>query len=207
MVVGEERHGEERLRWEWKLITRTLQGDERAFGELYRAYAKTIFSRVLVPRLGNRQAAEDALAETFRTAFERLEQFESRERSIYSWLARIAANKATDMHRVKQRTARALTTFEQMLQPLSAGPRDPEDNVLAEDEQRALAERICAVMQVLNPRYRRAIELRFMEERSREDCADALEVKVSTFDVVVLRALRAFRREWDKMEVDRGAGA
>ena len=59
-VEGEERHGKARLRWERKLIRRTLQGDERAFGELYRAYAPGIFARVLMPRLGNRQAAEDA---------------------------------------------------------------------------------------------------------------------------------------------------
>ena len=49
----------------------------------------------------------------------------------------------------------------------------------------------------LNPRYRRALELRFFEERSRQECAAALEVKLGTFDVLLLRALRAFRKEWD----------
>lgn len=199
VVEGDERHGKARLRWERKLIRRTLEGDERAFGDLYRAYAQSIFARVLMPRLGNRQAAEDALAETFRTAFERLESFESRDTSIYSWLARIAANKATDMHRVKQRTARALTSFEQMLEPLRPEGSGPAAAMEAADELRVLREAIALVMERLNPRYRRAIELRFMEEKSREACAEAMAVKVGTFDVVVLRALRAFRREWDKV--------
>lgn len=198
-MEGDERHGKERLRWERKLIRRTLQGDERAFGELYRAYADRIFRSVLVPKLGNRQAAEDALAETFRTAFERLETFESRDRSIFSWLARIAANKATDMHRVKQRTSRALTSFEQMLEPLRPIGEQPGAALEAEQELKVLRERIAEVMERLNPRYRRAIELRFMEEQSREACAAAMEVKIGTFDVVILRALRAFRREWDKV--------
>jgi len=198
-VEGDERHGKERLRWERKLIRRTLEGDERAFGELYRAYAGPIFARVLLPKLGNRQAAEDALAETFRTAFERLDRFESRDKSIFSWLARIASNKATDMHRVKQRTSRALTNFEQMLEPLLPTGEEPAAALEAEQELTALRERIAAVMEQLNPRYRRAIELRFMEEKSREDCAEAMEVKIGTFDVVILRALRAFRKEWDKV--------
>ena len=199
-MEGDERHGAERLRWERKLIRRTLEGDERAFGELYRAYAPAIFARVLLPRLGNRQAAEDALAETFRTAFERLDAFESRDKSIYSWLARIAANKATDMHRVKQRTSRALTNFEQMLEPLAPTRSEgPGEALEAAEELRVLRERIAVVMERLNPRYRRAIELRFMEERSREACAEAMDVKLGTFDVLVLRALRAFRREWDKV--------
>ena len=198
-MEGDERHGKERLRWERKLIRRTLEGDERAFGELYRAYAGPIFARVLLPKLGNRQAAEDALAETFRTAFERLDRFESRDKSIFSWLARIASNKATDMHRVKQRTSRALTNFEQMLEPLQPTGEEPTAAIEAEQELKALRERIAQVMEQLNPRYRRAIELRFMEEKSREDCAEAMEVKIGTFDVVILRALRAFRKEWDKV--------
>ena len=201
-MEGDERHGEARLRWERKLIHRTLEGDERAFGDLYRAYAQPIFGRVLMPRLGNRQAAEDALAETFRTAFERLDGFEPRGTSIYSWLARIAANKATDMHRVKARTARALTSFEQMWKPLRPEGEGPAKALETADELRVLRAAIAEVMARLNPRYRRAIELRFMEEESREGCAQAMDIKVGTFDVVVLRALRAFRREWDKVRAE-----
>lgn len=188
----------ERLRWEKRCIEQTLGGDNAAFGELYRSYAGPLFARVLMPRLGNRSAAEDALAETFRTALERLHQFESRKVSIYFWLSRIAANKATDMHRVKSRTSRALTNFEGLLAPL----RDDTPEPGSEAERRAEAERLKAsvaqTLERLNPRYRRAIELRFLEDKPRQTCADALEVKLGTFDVVLLRALRAFRREWDK---------
>jgi RNA polymerase sigma-70 factor (ECF subfamily) len=53
------------------------------------------------------------------------------------------------------------------------------------------------VLERLNDRYRRAIELRFLEELSRESCAAALDVKLGTFDVLLLRALRAFRKDWD----------
>ncbi len=48
----------------------------------------------------------------------------------------------------------------------------------------------------INPRYRRALELRFFEDQDRDRCAAALEVKIGTFDVLLLRALRAFRAAW-----------
>lgn len=55
---------------------------------------------------------------------------------------------------------------------------------------------IARVLESINPRYRRAIELRFLEEQPREACATALGVTLGTFDVVLLRALRAFRAQW-----------
>ncbi|MCB9624550.1 MAG: hypothetical protein H6723_14650 [Sandaracinus sp.] len=115
----------ERLRWEDECLARAKRGERAAFGELYREYAPAIFARVLLPKLGNRPAAEDALAETFRVALERLHQYESRGVSFYFWLVRIAANKATDMHRVKQRTGRALSSLESLLGPLADAPDGP----------------------------------------------------------------------------------
>jgi DNA-directed RNA polymerase specialized sigma24 family protein len=55
------------------------------------------------------------------------------------------------------------------------------------------------VLASVNPRYRRAIELRFLDDRSREDCARLMEVKLGTFDVLLLRALRAFRQQWHEL--------
>jgi RNA polymerase sigma-70 factor (ECF subfamily) len=54
----------------------------------------------------------------------------------------------------------------------------------------------------INARYREAISLRFLEDQSREACAARLGVKVGTFDVLLLRALRAFRKRWEELPVD-----
>ena len=169
-----------------------------AFGALYREYAPLLFRRVLMPRLGRRDAAEDALAETFKTALEKLHQFQPKKVSVYFWLSRIAMNKATDMHRVRARTGRALSSFEDLLGPLRE--QIPQPGLAAEkaEEAKAIHAAIAATMEALNPRYRWAIELRFLEGKSRDACAEIMEVKVGTFDVLILRALRAFRREWTK---------
>jgi RNA polymerase sigma factor (sigma-70 family) len=184
------------MRWEHRCVARAKKGDRQAFAELYEAFASPLYRRVLLPRLGDVAAAEDALAETFRTALERLDQFEHRGASLWSWLCRIAINKATDMYRVKDRTRRALVNFEGLLGPLREAPEAPGAAEETREAQARMRRAVGDVLDRLNPRYRRAIELRFFEERPREDCAEILEVKLGTFDVVLLRALRAFRREW-----------
>ncbi len=184
------------------LVAAARRGESAAVAELYRAFAARLYRTVLVPRLGNPQAAEDALSETFRTALERLDQFDERGTSLYFWLARIAVNKATDMHRVKARTRRALASFEDLLAPLRPSAPRPEKQLVERERETLLRERVSEVMEGLNPRYARAIELRFFEDKSREECAELLEVKLGTFDVVLLRALRAFRKRWEAL----GAG-
>jgi len=188
----------ENLAWERRCIAAARKGDRAAFAELYRRYAPELFRRVLMPRLGNRQAAEDALSETFRTFLERIDKYEDQGKSVWYWLARVSVNKATDMHRVKGRTNRALANFKSLLDPLREGPGNPESEAFVEIEKERLGEAVQETMERLNPRYRRAIELRFLEDKSRQDCAEALEVKLGTFDVLILRALRAFRKEWER---------
>ncbi len=186
------------LAWERRQIAAARKGDRKAFAELYRRYAPELFRRVLMPRLGNRQAAEDALSETFRTFLERIDRYEDQGKSVWYWLARIAVNKATDMHRVKGRTQRALVSFKSLLDPLRKGPERPDEEAFSDVETERLGRAVKETMERLNPRYRRAIELRFLEDRPRQECADELEVKLGTFDVLILRALRAFRKEWER---------
>jgi len=194
--VDENLNDAGRLRWEAPLVERAKSGDRVAMAELYRAFADRLYHRVLVPRLGNRDAAVDALGETFRVGFERLAQFESRGTSIYFWLSRIAVNKAMDMHRARATTGRALTSFETMMAPLLPQAVRPDEAFDAADDAHRARGAVERVLGALNPRYARAIRLRFFDELSRESCAEALEVTVPTFDVVLLRALRAFKKAW-----------
>lgn len=187
------------LREEQTLLEKARGGSPAAVAHLYRAFAPRLYRTVLMPRLGNAQAAEDALSETFRTALEKLDSFDDKGTSIYFWLSRIAVNKATDMHRVKARTRRALTSFEELLAPLRPSAPRPEKQLAEAERVVMLKETVATVLERINPRYARAITLRFMEDRSREDCASEMDVKLGTFDVVLLRALRAFKKEWEAL--------
>jgi RNA polymerase sigma factor (sigma-70 family) len=188
-------------------MNRLRSGDLDAIAELYRAFARPLYARILLPQLGDTDAAEEALAETFRIALERLNQYQDRGVSVWFWLARIAGNKAMDMHREKGRTGRALANFDKLLAPLRLTMPSPAVLIELQLELEELRRLIAATLERINPRYRRAIELRLMEEQPRERCAVALEVTVPTFDVVLLRALRAFRKEWSALARERQGGA
>ena len=81
---------------------------------------------------------------------------------------------------------------------LADAPDGPGQQLEDAREMARLRGRVSRCLEALNPRYRQAIELRFFEERERQECADVLEVKLGTFDVLILRALRAFRKEWER---------
>jgi RNA polymerase sigma-70 factor, ECF subfamily len=191
-----------RRRWEQECVTRAVQGDAQAFGEIYDAYSERIYRRVLFTLLGNAAAAEDALAETFRVAFQRLGSYRPGEVSIYYWLAAIARNKALDMHRARKVTGRALASFEALLEPLALAPDSPEQLFEQESSRQRLGLAVQSTLSQINARYGQAIVLRFLEDQSREACAARLGVKVGTFDVLLLRALRAFRKRWEELHVD-----
>ncbi|HMI94508.1 MAG TPA: RNA polymerase sigma factor [Polyangiales bacterium] len=183
------------LDWERACMARARAGDMAAFAELYRRFAPRLYSHVLLPKLGSAEAAEDALSDSFRALLEHIAELESDERSVWPWLCRVATNKAYDMHRNKARTRRALCNSESLLGPLLPAP-DAAAALELDDSRAELQNAVARVLSVLTPRYRQALELRFFQDRPREQCAQLLAVKLGTFDVLVLRALRAFRKQW-----------
>jgi RNA polymerase sigma factor (sigma-70 family) len=182
------------------------RGDGRAFDRLYAAYAQPLYRRILLPRLGDPAAAEDALGETFRKFVERIAAYQDQGKGLWPYLATIAVNLAHDAHRERSRSGRALASFATLLAPLQAAgsaPPAPDEG----PDRAALAAAVERALAALNPRYREAIALRFFQERERVDCARLLEVKLGTFDVLLLRALRAFRERWQEQQAATAATA
>jgi RNA polymerase sigma-70 factor (ECF subfamily) len=184
------------LQEERKCLGALRRGDRAAFRRLYEVMAPPLYARILLPRLGDAQSAEDVLAETFQKAIEKLDGYQDRGGSIWSWLVAIAANRASDVHRQRARDGRGQAGLAALLAPLlgdGAAAAGSTDEAL--DGERLRAE-VARTLERLNPRYRRALELRFFDDRPRDECAALMEVKLGTFDVLLLRALRAFRAEW-----------
>lgn len=174
------------------MIARLQQGDRAAFAVLYGWYGELIYRQAILPRLPIPELAEDCLRETFRTALEKIESFRLENRSIFFWLRRIAVNKAIDIHRRHRRDERLSEQIQ--LEPSSgagAGAVERPDRNLEVEEVRRLVE---ASLDNLNARYAKALRMRLIEERTREECAESLGVTVGNFDVILHRAAKAFRK-------------
>ena len=178
---------------EAQVIQRLKQGDREAAAELYHWYAARLYRQAILPRLPVRELAEDVLKDTFRIALEKIDSFESTDRSIFFWLRRIAIHRAIDVHRAHQRRRRQQerTTPAETAEHTMATPPPRPDRAPQVAETRAMVE---LSLSRLNQRYAQALRMRLLEECSREECADALGVKVGNFDVIFHRATKAFRK-------------
>lgn len=185
-------------------MSRAQAGDREALRLLLGRHSDALYSRVILPRAGDTTVAEDVLKETMVTAIEKLSTFRWQGRSIYFWLRQIAVNKVIDHHRATGRSGKLAQAIAGEPEPAILPTREtlPEAALIAEEERRINAERIGATLEQINPRYRRAIELRLIEELPREECAKRLEVTVGTFDVLLFRAVRAFRRAFGERDVE-----
>ncbi|MBT3222638.1 MAG: sigma-70 family RNA polymerase sigma factor [Proteobacteria bacterium] len=173
------------------MIERLKQGDRDAFATLYGWYGDSIYRQAVLPRLPNRELAEDCLRETFRTALEKIESFRIENRSIFFWLRRIAVNKAIDIHRRHKRDqALADAVNAEPNTHLSHQPPRPDRGLEIADAKK----QVDTSLTQLNPRYAQALRLRLIEDRSREECAESLGVTVGNFDVILHRACKAFRK-------------
>lgn len=185
-----------RLEEERRLVERARAGDPDALRPIFERYAEPLYGTVILPRLGDVVAAEDVLRETMLTAIEKIHQFVWQGKGIYGWLRQIAMNKVMDTHRRAKRAGRLAQALAEEL-PVETEPEElAEARLIAEEERRRAARRVAATLEALPPRYREAISLRLVEEFSREECARRMNVTVGHFDVLLFRAVRAFRKHF-----------
>ncbi|MGH7293298.1 MAG: RNA polymerase sigma factor, partial [Polyangiaceae bacterium] len=184
----------ERLERERRLVERAHAGDRDAVGQLLTAHGPALYRCVLLPRLGSEAAARDALSEVYARVVERIDRFRWQNVGFWPWLRTVALRVALDQLRARKRLV--LWEAEDVAREVDAAQTTtPVDQRLGEHRERAAARaKVEEALSRIHPRYARAIRLRVLEERSREDVARELEVSTATFDVVLHRAMQAMRK-------------
>lgn len=168
-------------------------GDRQALGSILRTYGPRLFRSVLLPRLGNRALAEEALAVTYAKVIEHFDQFTWQNVGVYPWLRVVAMRIALDQLRARKREI----LFEPADLERELNSHAPEGSTAELLERRDLAaarQKVDDALAGINPRYARVIRLRILEERPREEVALEMEISVATLDVVLHRALTALRK-------------
>jgi RNA polymerase sigma factor (sigma-70 family) len=184
------------LEEEQRLVEAAQAGNLDAMRPLLDRYAQPLYGTVILPRLGDSASAEEVLRDTLATAVEKIGRFTWQGKTIYPWLRQIAINKVYDVHRQSKRSRRLADAMQHEV-PVESDPDSHADaQLMADQERRAHRERIDQTLDLLAERYRRAIELRLIQELPREVCARRLNVTIGTFDVLLFRAVRAFRKQF-----------
>ena len=184
------------LEEEQRLVEAAQAGNLDAMRPLLDRYAQPLYGTVILPRLGDAASAEEVLRDTLATAVEKIRRFTWQGKTLYPWLRQIAINKVYDVHRQSKRSRRLADAMAQEV-PNESDPESHADaQLIADQERRSNRDRIDHTLDQLAERYRRAIELRLIQELPREVCARRLNVSIGTFDVLLFRAVRAFRKQF-----------
>jgi RNA polymerase sigma-70 factor (ECF subfamily) len=185
---------DEQLERERRLVERGHAGDRAAIGELLAAHGPALYRSVLLPRLGSEAAARDALSEVYARVVERFDRFTWQNVGFWPWLRTVALRVALDQLRARKRLV--LWAAEDVAREVDAAQTaTPVDQKLSEHRDRQAARaKVEEALARIHPRYARAIRLRVLEERPRDEVARELEVTPATFDVVLHRAMQALRK-------------
>lgn len=184
------------LEEEQRQVEEAQAGNLDAMRPILERYAQPLYGTVILPRLGDAASAEEVLRDTLATAVEKIRRFTWQGKSIYPWLRQIAINKVYDVHRQAKRSRRLADAMVHEV-PIETDPDSHADAQLIADQERAAHRtRIDDAMAQIAERYRVAIELRLIQELSREECAKKLGITIGTFDVLLFRAVRAFRKHF-----------
>ena len=184
------------LEEEQRLVEEAQQGNLDAMRPILERYAQPLYGTVILPRLGDTVSAEEVLRDTLATAVEKIKRFTWQGKSIYPWLRQIAINKVYDVHRQSKRSRRLADAMVHEVAIESDPTTHADAQLMADQERRAHRDRIDDTLGQLQDRYRTAIELRLVQELPREECARRLGVTIGTFDVLLFRAVRAFRKHF-----------
>lgn len=160
------------------------RGDERAFGELYKAYVNDIYRYVLY-RVGNVETAQDITAEVFLRAVQGLVRYQDRDVPLLAWLYRIAHARVVDYYRKTRRVGEA-QDIEEIEVPTT---HDLDASLVLNFQQRSLREAILK----LSPDQQQVIMLRFVEGYNIEQTANALGKSQGAVKMLQRRALQAMR--------------
>ncbi|MDP3937150.1 MAG: sigma-70 family RNA polymerase sigma factor [Deltaproteobacteria bacterium] len=165
------------------LVRLACGGDREAFRRLVERHYRRVY-HIARRMLGDPQAAEDIVQETFLAAFKHLPGFEARAR-FSTWITTIAMNRCRN-HLRSAAVSRSA--------PLSADPPAPASaSPEAQAGARELAVHLERALASLSPDQREVILLRDVEGLAYDAIAEALDIEAGTVKSRLHRAREAMR--------------
>jgi RNA polymerase sigma-70 factor (ECF subfamily) len=174
-----------------EVIQRCRRGEVELFRVLAARYQDRIYSLAL-RLLGNPEEALDAAQETFVRVFRALGQFDE-ERPFAPWISRIATNTCVGLLRKRRPDVFSLDAMPEHEAEAALATASADTDPWLQLERSLRDEEIqCAVM-ALPEANRMVILLRYTDELSYEEIAEAMELPLGTVKTLLHRARRRLR--------------
>ena len=171
------------------LVERMLAGDEAAMEEFADEYFPGLY-RFALGRLGDRELAREVVQATVCKALAKLETFRG-EAPLLAWLCACCRNEIRMVFRSKQRQPAIVGLEEDVASDL-----DPPEGALARKEE---ARHVHAALDLLPPRYARALEWKYVERLPVKEIAERLRLGAKAAESLLTRARQAFREGYERV--------
>jgi RNA polymerase sigma-70 factor (ECF subfamily) len=173
-------------------VLQAQQGSDEAFTNLVETYQKHVYN-LCYRMLGEPESAEDAAQETFLRAFQHIHRYD-RKRPFATWLLSIAAHYCIDRLRRRKFSMASIDQDEDEggFELPDADAPNPESEVV-HNEQR---EQMQGLLKRLDSVDRAAIVLRYWNDCSEAEIAEALNLTVSAVKSRLHRARRELASLW-----------
>jgi RNA polymerase sigma-70 factor (ECF subfamily) len=173
-------------------IVQAQHGDDEAFMNLVETYQKPVYN-LCYRMLGVPESAEDASQETFLKVYQNLARYD-RERSFATWLLSIAAHHCIDRLRRKRFIPVSIDEHEEgQIDLPDHSSLDPEGETAKKEEH----EELHACLQSLDPVDRAAIIMRYWQDCSEVEIAQALHLTIPAVKSRLHRARRQLASLWE----------
>ena len=182
-----------RMETDEQLVERAQGGESAAFDELARRYTNIVY-RILYKILRHDEDTQDALQDTFVSAYRALPRFR-KDAKFSTWVYRIATNAALMKTRARKTNLVSLDhptddDDARGVWDLVDGSATPDQDILSDETRRVMEDAI----QALPPEQRVAFVLHDIQELSSAQTAEAMGITVSAVNSRLHRA-RVFLRD------------
>jgi len=178
------------------LVASARNGDSKAFARLVNRYLSIVFN-TLYRMTQNHELSEEMTQEAFVKAYHHLDSFDLERGNFKPWILRIATNAAISELR-KQAKVVSLNALEE------TGSWGESEHQVASDiesvlERQLSTEEVLQALQKLDVKYRQALILRYQNEFSYEEVAEAMNVPLNTVRTWIKRGLEKLKNEVKEM--------
>ncbi|WPR72955.1 sigma-70 family RNA polymerase sigma factor [Flavobacterium sp. NG2] len=165
-------------------IDKAKKGDQTAFTFLLNLYWNEVYG-FMIKRTENETIAEDITIETFSKAFDKIASYNP-EFQFNTWLISIAKNVHIDLLRKNKSSLFVEITEKEDQKAYNIADTTPsaEDELITEQNLSQLLRYI----KELKPHYQEVIQLRYFQEMSYQEIANAIDEPLSNVKVKLLRA-------------------
>lgn len=181
-------HFSQRAKEDYELVLRAMQGDQKAYGILLQRYKDSV-NYMILKMVHNRDDADDLTIEAFGKAFHNLKRY-APEYTFSTWLFKIAMNNTIDFIRKKRISTTSIEaaddeeTGHNFSKNIPSTTPDPEEKLIREQRARLMHD----ILDKLNPRYKKLVEMRYFDQMSYEEIAAEMNLPLGTVKNSLFRA-------------------